>query len=57
MNRNQFDKVERRPVTKDDFLAALEILVKPVTSRPKRENRDPTPEERNQRFRLDRKPR
>ncbi len=54
MNRKQFDKTERREVSKDDFMDALtQILVSGEPKRPRAENREPTKAELERRYRLD----
>lgn len=56
MNRNQFDKEERRPVSKANFLDALrQILATDEPNPCKAENREPTAEEAKRRWRLDRR--
>ncbi|MCY3813772.1 MAG: hypothetical protein OXH15_18420 [Gammaproteobacteria bacterium] len=56
MNRKQFDKTERRPVSKANFLDALrQILTTDQPEPRKSENREPTTEELNKRWRLDRR--
>lgn len=57
MNQDEFDKTERRPVTKRDFFDALRLLVKPVTTRSGRGDHKPSKAELDERYRLDRKPR
>lgn len=55
MNKKEFDKTEREPVDKKDFLDALgEILLfsEPIKGS---ENREPTNEELSQRYKLTRK--
>ena len=55
MNRDKIKKVERDPVTLGDFEDALKsVLLSPVPDRPRSENREPTREERNQRWKLTR---
>ena len=57
IDRNQFDKTERRDVSKADVMDALaQILGTDAPKRPKSENREPTKDELEQRWRLDRKP-
>ena len=56
MNRNQFDKTERRPVSKRNFLDALRQILTTDQPKPSRtENRDPTPKELRKPWRLDRR--
>ena len=57
MNRNQFDKTERREVTEDDFEAALRTVFLGPRSSIKSENRELTKAEIEARWCLDRKPR
>ena len=55
MNRKQFDKMERRGVSKQNFLNALApILASDQPERPRAENREPTKAELERRYRLDR---
>ncbi len=57
INRKQFGKTERRPVSKQDFMDALtQILASDEPERPRAENREPTKAERETHYRLDRKP-
>lgn len=56
-NRNQIDKTERRDVTEDDFDAVLKAVFLAPKSERKRENREPTKAELEQKWRLDRRPR
>ena len=55
MNRNQFDKTQRREVPEDDFEAALKAVFLAPQSATKRENREPTKAEIEKKWRLDRK--
>ena len=55
MNRKQFDKMERRGVSKQNFLNAFaQILASDQPERPRAENREPTKAELERRYRLDR---
>lgn len=56
MNRNQFDKTERREVSEDDFDAALEAVFLAPKGKVRSENRRPTNAELEEKWRLDRKP-
>ena len=55
MNKRQFDKVERRPVSKDDFEDAMKQVLLAPRGEAKSETRTPTKDEINQKWRLDRK--
>ena len=56
MNRKEIDALERYEVTREDLEAALkQVLLAPMESRPKSENREPTREELNRRYRLERR--
>lgn len=56
MNRKQFDKSERRLVSKGNFLDALwQILPSDQPDAPKTENREPTSKEANRRWGLARR--
>ncbi|MDE0004797.1 MAG: hypothetical protein OXQ29_19070 [Rhodospirillaceae bacterium] len=55
MNRDEFEKIERREVTKEDLEAALKGVLLSETDRPKSENREPTTEELRTRWRLHRR--
>ena len=56
MNRKEIEAVERDDVTLDDLEDALrQVLLAPVESRPKSENREPTREELSRRYRLERR--
>ena len=56
MNKKEFEKAERHPVSKNDFEKALKNLVlAPANERPRAENREPTMKELNQRFKLERR--
>lgn len=57
MNRNQFEKTDRREVIEDDFEAALAAVFLAPKGKVKSENRRPTNAELEERYRLDRKPR
>lgn len=53
MNRNQFDKTEREPVTRAEFEEALkQILASDAPERPTSENREPTKAELEKRWKL-----
>ena len=55
MNRREIDAVERDDVTREDLEAALkQVLLAPQGS-VKSENREPTREELNRRYRLERR--
>ena len=56
MNRREIDAVERDDVTREDLEDALkQVLLAPLESRPRNENREPTREELNRRLRLERR--
>ncbi len=55
MNRNQFDKTERKEVTEDDFEAGLRTVLLAPRGRIKSENREPAKAEIEVRWHLDRK--
>ena len=56
MNRREIDAVERDEVTREDLEDALkQVLLAPLESRPRSENREPTREELNRRVRLERR--
>ena len=56
MNRREIDTVERDEVTREDLEDALkQVLLAPLESRPRSENREPTREELNRRVRLERR--
>ena len=58
MNRDEFDKTDRREATKEDLGDALkQVLIGPAKDRPRSENREPTKEELTARYRLDRRSR
>lgn len=57
MNQNQFDKTCRRYVTEDNFEAALRAVFLAPKGSVKSENREPTKDEIDQRWRLDRRKR
>ena len=54
MNRNQFDKTDRREVTEDDFEAALRAVFLAPNGSIKSENRERTKVGHEKRWRLDR---
>ena len=57
IDRKRFEETERREVTDEDLKAALaQILASDAPKRPRSENREPTKDELEQRWRLDRKP-
>ena len=56
MNRREIDAVERDDVTREDLEDALkQVLLAPLESRPRSENREPTRKELNRRVRLERR--
>ena len=56
MNRREMGAVERDDVTREDLEDALkQVLLAPLESRPRSENREPTREELNRRVRLERR--
>ena len=56
MNRQEIDAVERDEVTERDLKDALrQMLLVPMKSRPRSENREPTREELSRRYRLERR--
>lgn len=55
MNKRQFDKEPRREVSKRDFMDALKQVLLAPRSKARSEDHEPTTEELNQRWRLDRK--
>lgn len=56
MNRREIDTVERDEVSREDLEDALkQVLLAPMESRPRSENREPTREELNRRVRLERR--
>ena len=56
MNRRKIESVERAELEEDEFLAALtQVLLSPAESRPRSENREPTREELERRYRLERR--
>ena len=56
MNRREIEAVERDEVTREVLEDALkQVLVSPAESRPRSENREPTREELNRRYRLERR--
>lgn len=54
MNRKQFDKTERRDVSKDDLKDALKDVLLAPRGKVRSENREPTKAELGARHRLDR---
>ncbi len=50
-HRQEFEKAERAPVTEDDFMDALNILLKPKTD-VKFKNREPAKQALDERFKL-----
>ena len=57
MNRNQFDKTERRDVSDKDLKDALKNVLLAPRGKVRSENREPTKEELVERYRLDRRSR
>ena len=56
MNRKEIVAVERDDVTREDLEDALkQVLLASMESRPRSENREPTREELNRRYRLERR--
>ena len=56
MNRSEIDAVEREAVMHQDLEDALkQVLLSPLESRSRSENREPTREELNGRVRLERR--
>ena len=56
MNRREIDAVERDDVTEKELMDALrQALPAPTDERPRSENRKPTREEREVRYRLERR--
>ena len=56
MNRREIDAVERDEVSREDLEDALkQVLLAPLESRPRSENREPTREELSRRVRLERR--
>ena len=56
MNRREIDAVERDALTKRDLEDALkQVLLSPMESRLRSENREPTREELSRRYRLERR--
>ena len=56
MNRREIDAVERDDMTREDLEDALkQVLLAPLESRPRSENREPTREELSRRYRLERR--
>ena len=54
-NKNEFDRIERETITKKEFDDTMrQILTAPVSDS-KSENREPTMEELNQKYKLVRK--
>ena len=54
MNRNQFDKTERREVSKRDLLDALKGVLLAPRGKARSKNREPTKADLEARYRLDR---
>ena len=57
MNRNQFDKTERRDVSDKDLKDALKGVLLGPRGKTRSENREPTKKELGARYRLDRRSR
>ena len=55
MNRNQFDKTDRRVVTDKDLKDALKDVLLAPRGKERSENREPTREELGRRYRLGRR--
>ena len=55
MNRNQFDKTQRRDVSDKDVKDALKSVLLAPRGKARSENREPTKAELEARYRLDRK--
>ena len=55
MNRQEIDAVERQEVDEDEFLAALEQVLLAPRGEVRSENRQPTREELERRYRLERR--
>ncbi|MCY4285146.1 MAG: hypothetical protein OXC65_07335 [Thiotrichales bacterium] len=55
MNRQEIDAVERDEVDEDEFLAALEQVLLAPRGEIRSENRQPTREELERRYRLERR--
>ena len=55
MNRREIDAVERDEVEEDEFFAALEQVLLAPQGNVRSENREPTREELNRRYRLERR--
>ncbi len=55
MNRKPFDREERREVTKDELMGALESVLLAPRGKTRSESREPTWAELERRYRLDRK--
>ena len=55
MNRNQFDKTERRDVSDKDLKDALKGVLLAPRGKARSENREPAKAELEARYRLDRK--
>lgn len=55
MNRSEIDAVERDKVEEDEFMAALEQVLLAPQGNVRSENREPTREERERRYRLERR--
>ena len=50
-HKDEFDKTERDPISEQDFDEAMNLMLGPQTS-VKSENREPTKEELNRRYKL-----
>ena len=57
MNRDEFDKTERRDVSDEDLKDALKGVLLAPRGKARSENRQPTKEELAERYRLDRRSR
>ena len=56
MNRKEIDAVERDEVTEQDLKDALrQVLLAETAGHPRSENREPTRDELNRRYRLERR--
>jgi len=55
MNRQEIDAVERDEVDEDEFLVALEQVLLAPRGEVRSENREPTREKLNRRYRLERR--
>lgn len=54
MNKQHFNKIKRRPVSEDDLKDALEQVLLAPRGKVRSENREPTKEELEKKWRLDR---